>query len=195
MKIGVILLAAGRSERFGSNKLLANFAGKPLICRALENMAALPATRKCVVAGSKEVADLAEAYGVDVIINGEPELGQAHSIVLGVREMADMDAMLLMVADQPRLSAASLQRLLSVFAASGKGIACLRDQSHRGNPAVFAARYLPELLALSGDRGAKGILRAHEDDLLTVDCLGRDELCDADTPQALELLMERMKKE
>ena len=191
MKIGIVLLAAGKSERFGSNKLLADFAGKPMICRALETMHALEAARKCVVAGSEEIAALAGAYGFDVIINREPELGQAHSIALGVGAMREMDAVLLMVADQPLLRAASLEGLVSAFAASGRGIACLRDRTHRGNPAVFAARYMPKLLAISGDRGAKGILRAHEDDLLVVDCLGGDELSDADTPQTLALLQEK----
>ena len=186
MKIGAVLLAAGKSERFGSDKLLADFAGRPMICRALETMRTLPAARKCVIAGSDRVAALAMDCGLDVIRNHEPQLGQSHSICLGVSTMRDIDAVLLMVSDQPCLSSASLERLLEAFSASGKGIACLRDGSHRGNPAVFAAKYIPELLALTGDRGAKGILRAHEEDLLVVDCVGDQELCDADTPAALE---------
>ena len=52
-------------------------------------------------------------------------------------------------------------------------------------PAIFSAAYYAELSALSGDRGAKGILRAHEDDLLVVSCLCPHELADADTPEAL----------
>ena len=187
--IGVVLLAAGRSERFGSDKLLADFAGKPMLCRALEVMGALGAGRTCVVAGSQAAADLAGTYGFGVIRNSQPELGQSHSIRLGVQAMDGMDTVVLIVADQPRLTAASVQRLLALFCASDKGIACLRDSTHRGNPAVFSARYLPDLLALSGDRGAKGILRAYDDDLLVVDCLEENELCDADTPQALNELI------
>ena len=51
---------------------------------------------------------------------------------------------------------------------------------------MFARKYFPALLALEGDKGAKGILRAHEDDLLVVSCLHKHELFDADTPQAME---------
>ena len=99
-----------------------------------------------------------------------------------------VDAVLLMVCDQPLLTSASLMRLLESFVSGGKGIACLRDQNHMGNPAVFASQYYPQLLALEGDRGAKGVLRAHADDLLAVHTIGKDELADADTPQALDQL-------
>ena len=80
------------------------------------------------------------------------------------------------------------KRLVQRFACSGKSIACLRDGTHMGNPALFSRRYFGELLALQGDRGAKGVLRAHEDDLLVVDTVGPDELADADTPDMLAAL-------
>ena len=186
MKLGVVLLAAGRSERFGSNKLLASFDGKPLILRALEAASAVSADKTLVVTGSMEIAALAQAQGCQAIMNSDAHLGQSHSIRLGIAAMQDMDAVLLMVCDQPRLTGASLVRLTASFCASQKGIACLRDETHMGNPAVFARGYFPELLALAGDRGAKGILKAHRDDLLEVCCVCAHELADADTPQALE---------
>ncbi|MBP3524019.1 MAG: nucleotidyltransferase family protein [Clostridia bacterium] len=188
MKLGVVLLAAGRSERFGGNKLLADYCGRPMVCRALEAATALRAACTAVVTGCGEIACLAEAYGCEVITNDAPQLGQSHSICLGVRAMQDMDAVLLMVCDQPRLTGASLERLVQDFMRSEKGIACLRDGTHQGNPAVFSRRYFDELLALQGDRGAKGVLRAHEDDLLVVDTVGPDELADADTPDMLAAL-------
>lgn len=189
MKLGVVLLAAGKSERFGSNKLLAKFGDRPLVCRALEAMRAVSAQKACVVTGSEEIAALALAEGSNVIWNENPAFGQSHSIHLGVQAMQELDAVLLLVGDQPMLTGASLLNLINAFASSGRGIACLRDETHMGNPAVFAARYYPELLALSGDRGAKGILRAHNDDVLVVDCVNPGELADADTPQALENLL------
>ena len=188
MKLGVVLLAAGKSTRFGANKLLAGFCGRPMVCYSLEAAAALKPARTAVVTGCGEVARLAERYGCEVIVNDAPQMGQSHSICLGVRAMHDMDAVLLMVCDQPRLTGASLERLVQDFMRSEKGIACLRDGTHQGNPAVFSRRYFDALLALEGDRGAKGILRAHEDDLLVVDTVGPDELADADTPDTLEAM-------
>jgi len=185
MRIGAVLLAAGQSARFGSNKLLAGFGGQPMVCRAMDAAVQLEASRFAVVASCGEIAALARARGFDVIQNGAPEMGQAHSIVLGAKAMADMDAVLFLAGDQPLLTGESLRLLVRRFEESGKGIACLADETHRGNPAVFAKAYFPELLRLSGDRGAKGILRAHEDDLLIVPCIGENELADADTPEVL----------
>lgn len=185
MKLGAVLLAAGRSERFGGNKLLACYQGRPMICSALEAVRALPAEKICVVTGNDQIAALGDTYGCCIVWNDAPHFGQAHSICLGVSALREMDAVLLMAGDQPRLTAESLIRLLEAFIASPKGIACLCDETHRGNPAVFSKAYFSELLALSGDRGAKGILRAHEDDLIVIPCAFGNELADADTPQAL----------
>lgn len=185
VNLGVVLLAAGKGERFGSNKLLADCNGRPMVCCALEVICAVAPARVCVVAGCDEVADLAERYGCVVVGNDAQHLGQSHSIHLGLSAMADMDAVLLMVADQPRLTTGSLVRLVRAFRESDCGLACLRDETHMGNPAIFAAKYRPALLALSGDRGAKGILRTNAEDLLIVDCESSRELDDADTPQAL----------
>lgn len=187
-RLGVVLLAAGMSERFGGNKLLADYQGRPMVCCALEAMRAISTEKACVVAGCEDVAALAQAYGCEVIRNDAPQLGQSHSIHLGVSAVRDMDAVLLMVGDQPRLTGASLSALADTFCAGEKGIACLRDETHMGNPAVFAARYVPALLALTGDRGAKSILKANAQDLLVVDCVNPGELSDADTPGALEAL-------
>lgn len=190
MRLGVILLAAGKSTRFGANKLLAGFCGRPMVCCALEAAGTLEAARTAVVTGSGEIARLAAGCGFEVIVNDAPQLGQSHSIRLGVRAMQDMDAVLLMVCDQPRLTGASLERLAQRFACSGKSIACLRDSTHMGNPAIFAQKTFGELLALEGDRGAKSVLRAHADDLLVVETVGLDELSDADTPEMLASMQE-----
>ena len=71
-------------------------------------------------------------------------------------------------------------------------MACLEDESHRGNPAVFPAACFDELLALRGDCGAKGVLRAHGDELTVVRSRFPGELADADEPQALALLRGRL---
>ncbi len=191
-KVGIVLLAAGLSARFGQNKLLADFAGKPLACHAMDAMRAVPAARCAVVTGYPAVAQLARQRGLDVIENDAPQLGQAHSIHLGVRAMEAMDAAMFLVGDQPLLTAESLRRLLDAFAAGEMGIACLQDATHSGNPAVFARRYFPALLAIEGDRGAKGVLRANAHDVLAVPCARADELADADDPAALTALAGRI---
>jgi len=185
MRLGAVLLAAGRGERFGGNKLLVDYGGRSMISCAIDAMRFCGAQRFAAVVSCSETADIAKACGLEVIWNGSPEKGQSYSICLGVSAMLEMDAVLLMAADQPRLTGASLARLADQYRHSGRGLACLCDETHRGNPAVFSSAYYQKLLSLSGDRGAKGILRAHEDDLLVVSCLNPHELADADTRGAL----------
>lgn len=185
MRIGAVVLAAGLSRRFGGNKLLACVDGKPMIEHVFDRLDEIGEerlTRKCAVVREEELADKARARGIQAIMNDAPELGQAHSIGLGVQAMRDMDAILFLTADQPRLTTDSLLALLDGFKQTKK-LACMRDDTHTGNPAVFANAYFDELSALRGDRGAKGVLRAHEGELLVVRCLHDGELMDIDVPQ------------
>ena len=105
-----------------------------------------------------------------------------------------MDALLLMAGDQPLVRPETLTRLLRAFEAGGRGMACLMDGTHRGNPAVFRQAYFGQLAALTGDRGAGALLCGNEADLLVVPCADADELSDADTPQALERIHERLQQ-
>lgn len=188
MTLGAVLLAAGESRRFGGNKLLADFCGKPLVRHALDALLAAGATRTAVVTGCGAVAELARQAGAQVIENKEPALGQARSVVLGVRAMADMDAVLLLAADMPLITGASLAALARALESGAWRAACLEDGAHWGNPAAFRRCCYPELLALTGDCGGKAVLRAQGDALCVIPCLRPGELRDADTPQALEAL-------
>ena len=194
MRLGAVLLAAGRSLRFGrEDKLLADAGGRTMLSRALETLNALDADERAAVVSSEEASKLAEEVGFDVVRNDEPEAGLSRSIALGVlwAHAKGCDAVLLAVADQPLLTAESLAALLAAFRRTGR-VACLADESHRGNPAVFPAACFAELLALRGDCGAKGVLRKHEDELTVVRCRYPCELADADEPQALERLRGRL---
>lgn len=191
MNIGAVLLAAGQSSRFGKNKLLEDFCGTPVVCRAMDALCQVKASRMAVVTGCREVEALGRSHGFSVIVNGAPQAGLSHSITLGVRAMADMDAVLLVAADMPLLTGDSLCALVRAFVAGGYPAACLGDETHWGNPALFSRACFGALCALAGDRGAKGVLRSLEGRALVVPCLHPGELADADTPQLLAQLAKR----
>lgn len=187
MRLGAVLLAAGRSRRFGpADKLLCDAGGRTMLSRALDTLGAVDADVRAAVVSTQAAEELAAAAGFAAVRNARPEAGLSQSIALGVgwARAQGCEAVLLAVADQPLLTADSLAALLAAFRRDGR-IACLEDESHRGNPAVFSEAYFDELLALHGDRGAKGVLRAHEAELTVVRCRLDDELTDADEPQAL----------
>ena len=179
MKIGCVVMAAGNSQRFGANKLLAELDGKPLIRRALEAVPREKFSQVAVVTQYPQVQALAEEYGFGCICNDRPELGASLSVRLGVQVMAECDAIVFMVADQPRLRRETVAALVDFFAREAEKIAALSHGGSRGNPCVFPAAFFAELLALEGDRGGSAVIRRHGDALRLLECAA-EELQDVD---------------
>lgn len=187
MKLGCVIMAAGESLRFGENKLLQNFDGVPLYARA---MAAVPEgafDRVCVVTAYAPVRHRAEALGFLVVMNDRPDLGLSRTIHLGLEQLTDCDGVAFITADQPLLSAGTVQALTAAFL---REPTCIWAASHggtRGNPCVFPKDLLEELLALQGDVGGSRVIHAHLDRLRCLD-VPEEELADCDTAQALQAL-------
>ena len=183
LKIGCVVLAAGNARRFGSNKLKAEVDGESLIRRALE---AVPNGLVTVVVSQyPEILALAGEYGFAAVLNDQPGLGLSRSVRLGLEQLLDCDGVLFLVADQPWLKRDSAEALAALWAQNPGKIAAMAHDGVRGNPCLFPARFYPELLKLTGDRGGSAVIRRHEDALilLETDAL---ELADVDTPAALE---------
>ena len=183
MKIGCVVLAAGNARRFGSNKLKAEVDGESLIRRALETVPNGLVT--VVVSQYPEILALAGEYGFEAVLNDQPGLGLSRSVRLGLEKLLDCDGILFLVADQPWLKRDSAEALAALWAQNPGKIAAMAHDGVRGNPCLFPARFYPELLELTGDRGGSAVIRRHEDALilLETDAL---ELADVDTPAALE---------
>lgn len=186
MKIALVLLAAGDSRRFGSNKLLADVDGKPMYRHLADELAALPGElfcRKLVVSQYPEILADLKACGYEAILNKESHLGISHSIHLAVEAMdGQEDAVCFAVCDQPYLRGSTVKRLLAEWKASGRGLGCLCHGAEDGNPAVFTRRYERELLALTGDVGGKRVIRRFLEDLYRCEVSDKRELTDIDRP-------------
>lgn len=197
MRLGVILLAAGRGVRFGGDKLAACVEGRTLFARALDVAAALGASRCVTVVSDPARALEAKARGLLPVLNDRPEAGISRSIRLGLDACDESDACdasgacdaggacdayLFMVGDQPYLRAQSVRTLIETWERGRCAIACLGCGGEPGNPVIFAARFAPELRALSGDVGGKRVMRAHPELVRIVQADAR-ELWDMDTPQ------------
>ena len=181
----LILLAAGFSRRYGSNKLLAPWKGKPMYCWTLEKLEALTAEHpdwSClVVTQYPEIeADCLE-QGILCLHNSGAEEGIASSIRLALSR-AEEEYAAFFVADQPEMTLETLQGFLTGFFASGKGLGCLSSKGRLGNPCVFSKAYFPQLLTLRGDRGGKAVLQRHPEDLYQYEVSNPAELEDIDTP-------------
>lgn len=181
-KIGAILLAAGNSTRFGSNKLLYSIEGKPMVQRCMELASEVSFQKRVIVTQYQEVKELAAAQRISCVKNSHPELGISHSIRLGVEALAEMDGWLFLVCDQPWLKVATVQRLVERYQETSRGIAALRCGEDIGNPVIFSKSYRRELENLTGDKGGKRILLAHMTDAVFVEA-EKKELEDMDEIQ------------
>lgn len=191
----VVVLAAGASSRLGTPKQLVRREGEPLVSRAARVANESGARSVIVVTGASSEA-VAEALGgarVRLAFNAGWAEGPGTSIRTGIEALlADTsrprdEPAVLMLCDQPFVSPEHL-RALAEHIARGHA-ASASDYGGEGGfgvPAAFAAELLPELLALSGQQGAKPVLMRHRARLALVPFAGG--LADVDTPADLERL-------
>lgn len=186
-RIGCLVMAAGNSTRYQGNKLAALFRGKPIIEYALN---AVPADRFAavtVVTQYPEIEALAAQRDFAVIRNEHPDWGISHTIRLGTEAMQDCNAILYMVADQPLLDDASVERILECWRQHPCNIVGASHNGKRGNPCIFPKEFFEELMALEEDHGGNTVIRRYPDRLLTVE-VAQEELTDVDTRAALAAL-------
>jgi molybdenum cofactor cytidylyltransferase len=188
-KVCIVMLAAGRSERFGTAKLLAEYRGKPLLHHALSAAQGTCPGNICLVVGHnpEEIEIAATGLADRVIINEAYATGIGSSIACGVRACREhADAILIMLADQPLVSCAHLDQLVDRWTGSPDEIIASRFSGTSGPPVLFASALFDQLERLRGDMGARAILRNNPNMLRTVECEAAS--IDIDTPEDLEAL-------
>jgi CTP:molybdopterin cytidylyltransferase MocA len=182
----VVILAAGGSRRLGRPKQLVAIAGKPLIRRAAEAALSSGSGSVHVVAGA-EVAGVHAALDglpVDVVINEAWSEGMASSIRAAIeaieRRERPVESLILMLCDQPGVSADVLRRLLDAYRATRAPVVASRYPEGPGVPALFHADLFPALKTLHGDVGARQLIRHLDREVVTIPLTLPD---DVDTPE------------
>lgn len=157
-----ILLAAGSSRRFGGNKLLEPFRGKPLYQHTLSLIQNLYWEEIILVTQYEEICKN-EQDKVTIVKNPHPERGIAGSIGLGVMAAGQGFDLMFFVCDQPYLKQETVEGMREKFLKNPNRIICAESEKRTGNPNIFPASYYEELLGLKGDKGGKRIIKAHPD--------------------------------
>jgi molybdenum cofactor cytidylyltransferase len=161
--IAGVVLAAGLSRRMGRAKLTLDLDGQPVIRHVVEALTGAGIEDLVVVVPPASSALEAALAGLPVrfAINPMPEAGQAGSVVAGVRALSPAaEAAVVALGDQPHVPRAVLVGLCEAHRATRLPIVAPRYREGRGNPVLFGAAMFPELLRLTGDQGARGVIDA-----------------------------------
>jgi CTP:molybdopterin cytidylyltransferase MocA len=184
----IIVLAAGLSMRFGSNKLLAVFRDKPLITWVFEAIKAAEAGEVLVVYHDEAVKAYALSYGFNVCFNPEPEEGQSRSVREGLRCAGDAGAYMFLTGDQPLLTAETIIGMSRRFLDEPGKIMMAACRGRHGSPVIFDAVFCDELFALSGDTGGRMVILGHPEAIVTYEIKEALELEDVDSIEDLSKL-------
>lgn len=160
--IAGILLAAGASRRFGSQKLLAPIGGVSLVRRTTERLMATALDEIVVVLGSDADAVGASLTGLDIRVVTNPDFaaGMSTSLRAGLAALpATAEAALVALADQPAIGAEIIDRLVGHYRVHRVPIvAPLYRGGMRGNPVLFDRALFGELRAVTGDEGGRSVV-------------------------------------
>ena len=186
MEIRSILLAAGASQRFGSNKLLVDVGGEPMVVRAARNLLAAGVPVLCVV---RDLAGpvarvLGGMPGLDLVACPEAGHGMGRSLAWGVATTPTADAWLVALGDMPEVAPDTIRSLIRVLKTRASMVAP-EYGGRRGHPVGFSRRWYSDLLALEGDQGARGLLAKHPQALRRVPVQDPGVLRDLDHPEDL----------
>jgi molybdenum cofactor cytidylyltransferase len=189
-KIAAIVLAAGRSTRMGSNKLLAEFRGKPMVRHTVETVLASGARPVIVVTGHQGNDVRAALQGLDVTFAENPDYakGLSTSLKAGLAALSgDVSGAVISLGDMPLVRPMTIDRLIAAYnPVENRTIIVPVHGGERGNPVLWGAKHFPEMMKLSGDRGARLLMEQFAEDVVEIAERSDAVLADIDTPEAME---------
>jgi molybdenum cofactor cytidylyltransferase len=190
--IAAILLAAGSSRRMGANKLLLDIDGVPMVRRAAMLLQQAGLSPLIAVLGHEaaRIEQALEGLAFTCVVNDNYDNGMAGSLTRGLAALpANTDAVLVHLADMPFVAPGDIAALCTAFApAAGRAICIPVHDGQRGNPVLLGRQIFPALAGLSGDQGAKSIIRQNPDLIAEIPA-GPGVLIDLDTPEAFAAVL------
>jgi molybdenum cofactor cytidylyltransferase len=191
-RVGAIVLAAGRSRRMAPlNKLLVtDNDGVPMVVRVVDQVLASHARPVVVVTGHEHdrVEEALAGRAVQFAIAEDYAQGLSASLKAGLRALPeDIEGFMVCLGDMPLVSAAMLDRLMAAFdPEEGRAIVMPTFRGKQGNPMLWSREFLPEMLAITGDVGARHLAGKYADRCVEVEMADDAVLRDFDTTEALK---------
>ncbi|MFT5482626.1 MAG: molybdenum cofactor cytidylyltransferase [Halieaceae bacterium] len=185
MTVGVLLLAAGSSRRFGADKRLAAFAdGQTVLERTLTNIAAadLPC-RVCLSSVDMAMTVTMPRGDIEIIYCSDAQLGMGATLAEGMKDLSAWTGVLIALADMPWLLP---QTYRSIACHTTPSTICTPVHGgRRGNPVGFGKHFFPELRQCRGDTGARDLIERRSTAIRALEVADSGVLRDIDEPADL----------
>ena len=191
MKIGCVIMASGMARRFGSNKLLHDFHGEPIMVRILRSVKQAGIHYPIVVTRHPEVVEICKTENIPAILHDLPK--RSDTVRLGMEYLMeacpDLGGIMFAASDQPCLRWESIAALCDALQKQPDCIHRLSFEGTVGNPVLFPRSAFEELCNLPEGKGGGAVVKAHPDLVKTVEVSDERELIDVDTPEILQSLL------
>ena len=194
-KISAIIMASGKSERMGTNKLLLEYRGITFIENTLKKVLNENFYELAIITCDKEVKKKCQNYikklekdkkNIYLVDNKKSEKGQSESIKIGLKTLGKCDGYMFFSCDQPFLTSDTIKKILKNF--NPERITIPEYDGKRSLPVIFGKNFKNELLKLEGDTGGKTVISNHPDKIRIVEIENSDEGRDIDTKEDYEML-------
>ena len=183
--IAVVILAAGESSRMHQAKQLLPWGTSTLLGKAIKEALQSNSTKVCVVLGAKAETIQMHFTATEVtwILNKNWKNGMGSSISCAINYLVnlktDNKGILIMLCDQPLIDADYINKMISTFKRSNKGIVATAYKHSNGVPVLFDKKYLDDLSNLEGNMGAKQLIGDNSKDVVAISPNGKEK--DLDT--------------
>lgn len=189
--ITAILMAAGYSRRFQTDKLMLPLQGKPLLAHTMEAISICPFSQKLLVYRNDAAVTLAEQYQFQYIENIHAEQGQSASLRLGVQHAAPDSALMFFTGDQPYLTPEIIKTLIETYHQNPHSIIIPELNGQNKSPTIFPSSFRDELLKITGDMGGRKVIMQHPQQIHKVPFIDELAFFDIDTPKNYETALEK----
>ena len=192
--IRAMILAAGRSRRMGTQKLLLPFAGRTVIGHIAGQVLAAAVQEILVILGPDggRIAEALSGQRATFVANPDPDGDMLSSVRCGLRAVGPGgDGVLVVLGDQPSITTALVAHMIDAFRAAGGGIVLPCYRGRRGHPILFSTTYRQEVLTCHDGVGLRGLLRSHPPEVLELPVAGDSVLSDMDYPEDYRRELER----
>src|SRR2546426_724197 len=190
-RVSAIILAAGMSKRMGEVKQLLSLGEATLLGRVLEAVQSSQVDECVVILGfaAEAIREKVSLNNAKVVVNEAYSEGMSTSLRAGLANVnPQAEAALVVLADQPFVKAATIDRLIEEYKKSRPQVAIPVHKGFRGNPVLLDRSVFAEAMGLQGDIGCRAIFGSRVKNILKVPVDDAGILIDADSPEEFERL-------